>query len=606
MQEKGKQWHGRLALAGYVGIHGTWRGLTVCEGRCEENQLDDSWNPPYGQSPSPFKGKKMKFRIIISTAIATALTLSAWAFQGAEVKTAQQDSTVKIGAAEFTLSGELIQPTGYREWIYVGTPLTPNDMNNGHAAFPDFHHVYIDPVSWAHYNETGEFREGTTIIKELVDVGSKNAVSGSGYFMGDFIGLEATIKSKKQFPNEPGNWAYFSFGHKYPLAKKATAFPAQACNSCHEASAADDFVFTQYYPVLREGKGKQTKPVAWEGPKLNEEGELLRPEGYRDWVMVGTPLTPHDMNNGNATFPEFHTVYIDRPSWEQYKETGKFQEGTTLVKELISVGSKAAVSGSGYFMGDFIGLEATVKSKNLFPDEPGNWAYFSYGHEYPLKSAAEPFLSQSCNSCHQNVAADDFVFTQYYPVLRDAKGSEQEETHDGENCEHCQEALRSMKKSKKAAEQPGSETPIGSVGEIPLDKDELFQFLTEGKYKDFAASESIHPSAGPHSIKGTYGEPVRAFLNQVMVDSLNAGNADHPKGAAIVKEMFNHEGTALEGWAVTVKTQEDSDNGKGWFWYEVTSTTDADALVANGNGVGLCYSCHSIGNDYVRTNWPLK
>ena len=58
---------------------------------------------------------------------------------------------------------------------------------------------------------TGEFREGTIIMKELVSVGSKTAVSGNGYFQGDFIGLEATIKSKKHFPDEPGNWAYYSF-----------------------------------------------------------------------------------------------------------------------------------------------------------------------------------------------------------------------------------------------------------------------------------------------------------------------------------------------------------------------------------------------------------
>ncbi len=31
----------------------------------------------------------------------------------------------------FTIkSGELERPTGYREWIYVGTPVTPNDLND--------------------------------------------------------------------------------------------------------------------------------------------------------------------------------------------------------------------------------------------------------------------------------------------------------------------------------------------------------------------------------------------------------------------------------------------------------------------------------------------
>jgi len=168
---------------------------------------------------------------------------------------------------QFDDKGELIRPTGYREWIFVGTPLTPNDMNDGKAPFPEFHAVYIDPDSWTHWKKTGKFREGTILMKELISVGSKAAVSGKGYFMGEFMGLEATIKSSERFPDEPGNWAYFSFTigeppmmspdkpvRGGPLKKTAAAFPAAACNTCHDASAADDWVFTQYYPVLRAAK----------------------------------------------------------------------------------------------------------------------------------------------------------------------------------------------------------------------------------------------------------------------------------------------------------------------------------------------------------------
>ena len=154
--------------------------------------------------------------------------------------------------------GKLQRPTNYREWIYVGTPLTPDDMNGGKANFREFHNVYIDPESWAHWKKTGKFREGTILIKEMTAVGSKSATSGKGYFMGEFAGLEATIKSTKYFPKEPGNWAYFSFttdDHK-TLKKEAPVQAAAACNACHNASAADDFVFTQYYPVLRLGKAK--------------------------------------------------------------------------------------------------------------------------------------------------------------------------------------------------------------------------------------------------------------------------------------------------------------------------------------------------------------
>ena len=153
--------------------------------------------------------------------------------------------------------GDLVRPTDYRSWVFVGSPLTPNDMNNGKAAFPEFHNVYIDPTSYKHYKKTGNWREGTILIKELVSVGSKAAVSGNGYFMGEFIGLEATIKSKEHFPDEPGNWAYYSFTNpeKGTLAATGKAFKTNQCNACHDSSAGDDFVFTQYYPVLSAAKG---------------------------------------------------------------------------------------------------------------------------------------------------------------------------------------------------------------------------------------------------------------------------------------------------------------------------------------------------------------
>ena len=163
-------------------------------------------------------------------------------------------SPAKKSAMAFTKDGELVRPTDYRRWIYAGTPLTPNDMNNGKAPFPEFHSVYIDPSAYDHFGKTGEFPDGTVLVKELISVGSKEASSGNGYFMGDFVGLEVLMKDKVRFKDEPGNWAFFSFGHKYPLKSTAKMQPTANCNDCHGAEADDDYVFTQYYPVLRAAK----------------------------------------------------------------------------------------------------------------------------------------------------------------------------------------------------------------------------------------------------------------------------------------------------------------------------------------------------------------
>jgi hypothetical protein len=44
---------------------------------------------------------------------------------------------------EYTASGELILPKNFHEWIYVGSPLTPNALNDGKAGFPEYHNVYM-------------------------------------------------------------------------------------------------------------------------------------------------------------------------------------------------------------------------------------------------------------------------------------------------------------------------------------------------------------------------------------------------------------------------------------------------------------------------------
>lgn len=173
-----------------------------------------------------------------------------------------QDDT--INTAVFNDDGSVNQPVNWRKWVFVGSPLTPNALNKGSAPFPEFHNVYVEPSAFDAYEKTGNWPEGTQIAKELAlvyqnnndDIGSSMEVSGRGYQQGEFQGLELTVKDSKRFKNMPGGWAYFSFGHKpEPYEKTAMAFPAESCNACHSASAQDDFVFTQFYPVARAAKG---------------------------------------------------------------------------------------------------------------------------------------------------------------------------------------------------------------------------------------------------------------------------------------------------------------------------------------------------------------
>lgn len=163
----------------------------------------------------------------------------------------------KSGPAKINQNNETSIPEGFREWVFLGAPLTPNGLNGGEAGFPEFHHVYIEPGAYAHYKETGDFPEGTTIVKELVllkeagyEDGSRDEPSGRGYFADRFAGIDMMVKDSDRFADTNG-WGFFNFGHHAPpYADTAAAAPNDACAFCHTANATHDMVFSTFYPIL--------------------------------------------------------------------------------------------------------------------------------------------------------------------------------------------------------------------------------------------------------------------------------------------------------------------------------------------------------------------
>jgi hypothetical protein len=151
-------------------------------------------------------------------------------------------------------------PHVFRRWVFVGAPLTPNGLNDGKANFPEYHHVYIEQKNVDAYLKTGEFPEGTIIVKELTRVldpafadGSRKEPSGRGYFNGQYNGIDVTVKDSKRFAKTNG-WGFFTFGHHpLPYAQSAEEAPASECASCHQTFVAKtDMTWVQFYPLLRD------------------------------------------------------------------------------------------------------------------------------------------------------------------------------------------------------------------------------------------------------------------------------------------------------------------------------------------------------------------
>jgi hypothetical protein len=161
---------------------------------------------------------------------------------------------------------------------------------------------------------------------------------------------------------------------------------------------------------------------------FNEKGEALLPRGYRSWVHVSTswvPITTSLLDGMTTETPEIFNTYAEPSAFKTYVETGEWPDGTLLAKEFTATSVDAACDGPpayickrwygpAIFQSAYTGVAVMLKDKKRFPNEPGNWAYFSYGHQPPpYEPASPPRSHEQCAQCHIDRAgpAIDYVFS---------------------------------------------------------------------------------------------------------------------------------------------------------------------------------------------------
>jgi len=201
--------------------------------------------------------------------------------------------------------------------------------------------------------------------------------------------------------------------------------------------ASGVIVITVFAQSLSSSRA-QTKPRYL--PEYTASGDLKLPpnEIWREWVFVGNPFTPIALNGGKACpepassssgpctgFPEYHNVYMEPGSYEIYKKTKEFPEGTIFFKELQLTlppaenadGSRTEPSGRGYFPGAFNGADVTVKDSKRYADT-GGWGYYNFNHHEPKAPTAQVKPKSECAYCHIGLGAKkDEVWTQFYRLL---------------------------------------------------------------------------------------------------------------------------------------------------------------------------------------------
>jgi hypothetical protein len=148
-----------------------------------------------------------------------------------------------------------------------------------------------------------------------------------------------------------------------------------------------------------------------DAPAYSADGRLEFPAGYRDWVYLSSGL---DMSYREqaADHSMFDNVFVNRRSYQEFLRTGTWPDRTVLLLELRGAATKGSINASGRFQtGELMGAEAHVKDTKRFP---GGWAFFAFSSK---EAAPQIPTTAECYSCHEQHAAVDTTFVQFYPTL---------------------------------------------------------------------------------------------------------------------------------------------------------------------------------------------
>jgi Cytochrome P460 len=183
---------------------------------------------------------------MLKRTLATVFTLGIAVF--AVSSSAQSQDKSNGPSPQFTTDGQLIAPKDYREWIFLssGLGMTYGPLSAGATAEnPRFENVFVNPLAYRSFLQTGTWPDGTIFILEIRSSASKLSINKDGRVQTDIAGIQAEVKDSKRFPKK---WEFFNLSKNAPSTKIDSA----TCHACHGANGAVDNTFVQFYPTLIE------------------------------------------------------------------------------------------------------------------------------------------------------------------------------------------------------------------------------------------------------------------------------------------------------------------------------------------------------------------
>jgi Cytochrome P460 len=167
----------------------------------------------------------------------------------------------KTPKPQYDDKGQLLRPADYREWMFLsaGFGMNYSPAPGSHEMFTN---VFVQRWAYNEFLNSGKWPEQSMFVIDERDTASRSSINQKGHYQTDLMGLAVEVKDSARNPDK---WAYYAFDSD---GKTAGAMPhGNGCWSCHDAHAAVEHTFVQFYPTL--------KPVAKKFSTYNEAREQV-------------------------------------------------------------------------------------------------------------------------------------------------------------------------------------------------------------------------------------------------------------------------------------------------------------------------------------------
>jgi hypothetical protein len=151
----------------------------------------------------------------------------------------------KMAKPQYDEKGQLVRPADYREWMFLSAGFGMN-YSPGPDSHEMFTNVFVQRWAYDEFANSGKWPEQTTFVIDERDAASRSSINQKGHYQTDLMGLAVEVKDSAKNPDK---WAYYAFSAD---GKSAGAMPhGNGCWSCHDAHAAVEHTFVQFYPTLK-------------------------------------------------------------------------------------------------------------------------------------------------------------------------------------------------------------------------------------------------------------------------------------------------------------------------------------------------------------------